>query len=179
MKKRIFLIMFCTFFLTACSNPQKEINTASGEIVFSEFTATDFSGNIISEEVFAEKKLTMINIWATTCSSCVGEMPVLAKLNAAYRDEFQVVGIPLDVVDRNLSKIQDKVKEAEEMMISADYLHLIPSRTLMELYLSQVQLVPETIFVDCTGTQIGDVYLGAKSEEEWKEIIETLLEAME
>lgn len=178
MKRNMFLALLCALFLTACGQKQVEINAAPGEISFSGFSAMDFSGNVRSEEVFSERKLTMINIWATTCGPCVEEMPALVNLNVAYGEDFQVIGIPVDVVDRNLMKIQDRVKKAEEMMVTADYLHLVPSKSLMELHLSQVQLVPETIFVDSTGRQIGDVYPGAKSEEEWAEIIEALLEQM-
>ena len=62
---------------------------------------------------------------------------------------------------------------------NADYLHLLPSPSLNKAYLSKVQAVPETIFVDQKGNQIGESYVGSKSKAEWKNIIDSLLEQMQ
>ena len=34
---------------------------------FSHFTATDLDGNTVTEDIFKDYKLTMINIWGTFC----------------------------------------------------------------------------------------------------------------
>ena len=42
--------------------------------------------------------------------------------------------------------------------------------------MSRVEAVPETIFVNAEGKQIGERYLGAKSYDDWHAIIEALLD---
>ena len=73
-------------------------------------------------------------------------------------------------------------KKAEAISIiettGAAYMHLLPSNSLNKAYLNDVQSVPETIFLDKNGDQIGDRYFGAKNKAEWKKIIDTLLESL-
>jgi len=38
--------------------------------------------------------------------------------------------------------------------------------------------VPETIFVDENGNQVGESYIGSRSMAQWKEIIDGLMENM-
>ena len=58
---------------------------------------------------------------------------------------------------------------------ASGYLHLLPSKSLNKAYLNTIQSVPETIFVDENGNQIGERYLGAKSKAEWQKIIDSLI----
>ena len=44
--------------------------------------------------------------------------------------------------------------------------------------MDQVQVVPTTVFVDGEGKQVGEVYAGSRTEEEWKEIIDELLQEL-
>lgn len=169
--------------LASCGAQNKDgnVNTEQGGLSFSSFSAVDFDGNPVNQSVFAEKKLTMINIWATFCGPCIREMPDLAKLNTAYGDDFQIIGIPIDVVDQHLNERSDKMQAARDIIATtnADYPHLVPSGSLFELHLNEVQAVPETIFVDSNGNQVGDIYLGSKTENEWATIIEALLERVQ
>ena len=41
------------------------------------FTTKDLDGNEVTEEIFAKKDLTVVNIWGTFCTPCIGEMPAL------------------------------------------------------------------------------------------------------
>ena len=48
------------------------------------FEAKDMEGNEVTSGVFAESKLTMINVWATYCNPCLNEMPDLGELSGEY-----------------------------------------------------------------------------------------------
>lgn len=163
--------------MTACSG--EAIPTEKGENVFGSFACTDMEGNALNEEIFSGHKLTMVNIWATFCGPCLQEMPDLAELQAEY-DDLQIVGIVVDAADRNGNILSDKKTEASSIIetTGADYLHLLPSKSLNKAYLSGVQSVPETIFVDENGDRIGESYYGAKSKSEWKKIIDAMLESL-
>lgn len=180
MKKKCFLIYLIVLFLLLCGCSEEPSVTEQGASVFGEFVTTDMEGNSVSEEVFKGHKLTMVNIWATFCSPCIQEMPEISKLRNEYGEEFQVIGIVVDAADRNGAVLSDKKAEAAAIidMTGADYLNLLPSDSLNKAYLNSVQSVPETIFLDENGNQVGNRYIGARSKAEWKKIIDSLMEVL-
>ena len=152
------------------------------EKTFGDFTTQDISGNPADSSVFKDYKLTMVNIWATYCSPCIREMPGLANLNKKYADKgFRVVGIVTDVCNSAFQPTPSKMETAGDIieLTGADYLHLIPSRSLVIAHLSQCASVPETVFVDSEGNRVAEIYAGSRAEEEWDVIIKDLLEKAE
>lgn len=146
--------------------------------VLSDFQSTDIDNNPVDASVFKDKKLTMVNIWATFCGPCIEEMPDLGELNKEYADQgFQIVGIPVDTMNQGGEISGEMVDTANEIIdqTKADYLHILPSDSLNDAKLSQVYSVPETIFVDENGNQVGESYIGSRSKGDWAKIIETLL----
>lgn len=175
----VFTVLLALFCLIGCES--EEISQEKGDAVFSDFAAKDLDGNLVNESILKKKKLTMINIWATFCGPCIREMPALAKLSEEFESEMQIVGIVLDLCDQNGNVLSDKQAAALDIMdeTGAHYLHLAPSASLNQAYLGGVIAVPETVFVDSDGHIIGNSYSGARSEKEWRSIIEALLENME
>lgn len=181
------VIMFALIF-TSCgkSEAENEPTSVGGEItqnsgVLSGFTTTDIDGNAVNQSVFKGKKLTMVNIWATFCGPCINEMPDLGKISEDYADKgFQIIGIPVDVVDYYGNIDESQVELAKDIIdeTGAVYLHILPSASLNQAKLSQVTSVPETIFVDENGNQVGESYIGSRSMAQWKEIIDGLMENM-
>lgn len=152
--------------------------SSSGEGVLSSFVTQDLNGNQVDESIFSDYKLTMVNIWATFCGPCLSEMPELGELHAEYADKgVQVVGIVADVLNQDGSYNDDQIATAKDAvsLTGANYLHLLPSSDLMQAKIQYVSAVPETIFVDSQGNQVGDSYLGARSKEQWSTIIDELL----
>lgn len=182
------LSLMILFVFTSCGNGGNENNSTSGETqvsaekgILSDFTSADIDGNDVDSSVFKGKKLTMVNIWATFCGPCINEMPDLGKISKEYESKgFQVIGIPVDVVDYYGNIDINQVDLAKDIIneTGAHYLHILPSVTLNQAKLNQVTSVPETIFVDENGCQVGESYIGSRSEEQWKEIIDGLLENM-
>ncbi len=143
------------------------------------FKTTDLDGNEVTQEIFSNADLTMINIWATYCNPCLGEMPDLGVLAEEYADQgVQIVGILMDVYDQNWNVVQSQVDLAKEIIqeTGADYLHLMPSTDLIYAKLRYVQAVPETIFVDKEGNLVGEPHLGARTKNKWSEEIQKRLE---
>lgn len=177
MRRSCILILVVIMMVMICGCKNEKPATETEQSLFGEFSATTMTGDVIDETVFHGKKLTMINIWATFCPPCIEEMPYLGQLQSEYGDEFQIIGIVVDAADMNGNVLSDKKAEAASIIAQtgADYLHVLPSKTLISAYLSQVRAVPETIFVDEDGNQVGQQYLGAKSKAQWKAIIDSLL----
>lgn len=161
------------------SGSQEESSAAEVTPVFGEtFASEDLEGNAVDQTIFEGHDLTMVNIWATFCGPCLDEMPDLGELNTQYADQnFQIVGMVVDVLNQDLTYNEEQVALAKEVVekTGASYTHLLPSTDLLMNKLIYVTGVPETVFVDSEGNQVGESYLGARSKEEWSEIIEELL----
>ena len=54
-----------------------------------------------------------------------------------------------------------------------------PSEDLYNLRLKNVQVVPETFFVDNKGTIVGETIYGARDKAAWKKIIESHLKLVD
>ncbi len=191
MKKVICLILSVLMFLlvfTGCDKSGVENEPAQNSTqisdnsgILSTFSTTDIDGNTVDQSVFKGKKLTMVNIWATFCGPCINEMPDLGEINKEYADKgFQIIGIPVDVTDYYGNIDAGQIELAKEIIdeTNADYLHIMPSASLNQAKLNQVTSVPETIFIDENGNQVGQSYIGSRSKEQWKEIINGLMENM-
>ena len=196
MKRKLFaalLAVLMTLSLAACAKeaPLAPAETSSqsasqgesggeGETVgiLSQFTASDLDGNEVTQSLFEGHPVTMVNVWATFCGPCLGEMPELGELHQEYADQdFQIVGIVTDTLaqDGSISSTQVELAKQIAQETGAEYTHLLPSEDLIASLLWQIDSVPTTIFVDETGALIGKGYLGARSKDAWKEIIEEKL----
>ena len=142
--------------------------------IYITFEGTDLEGNTVSQDVFSQSKLTMVNVWATYCNPCLSEMPGLGELAAEYDPaEFQLIGIVSDVMEgEDRSLVERLIQET-----GADYPHLLANDSIGQAILSSVSGVPTTFFFDGEGAYLGGV-AGSAEKEKWEEIIHGLLEEM-
>lgn len=139
------------------------------------FEATDMEGNQVSSGIFSETKLTMINVWATYCNPCLQEMPDLGQLSGEYDSgEFQILGVISDVQEED---DQDTLDNASDLIkqTGADYPHLLLNESLYKAMMTDVTAVPTTFFFNDHGMLL-DTFVGSRDKEQWKEIIDELLE---
>ena len=205
MKKRIYTwVVFAVFALAGCGNskPNEKLDNITNEIstvvpesetatektdngtseeeekYYLTFEATTTEGEAWNSDKFANSKLTMINIWGTYCNPCLAEMPDLGELAAEYdTEEFQLIGIICDVMDTDSQETIDAAKELIEETKAA-YPHLLLNESLYVNLVGAVDVVPTTFFVKQDGVLVG--YLtGAQSKEDWKILIDRLLEDIE
>ena len=137
------------------------------------FEARDLEGNTVTETVFAESELTMVNVWATYCNPCLSEMPELGELAGEYRsDEFQIIGIVSDVMEgEDQTLVETLVQET-----GAAYPHLLANDSIYRAILNSVSGVPTTFFFVGDGMYLGGV-VGSAGKSAWEEIVNGLLEA--
>lgn len=199
MKKKILIAMMITgaVMLTGCTSEKKADtgttaetedgtadvknaeSTSSGKSaangLFGTFNTITHYGSEVTQDIFTEADLTMVNIWGTFCSPCIREMPDLGELADEYADKgVQIVGIVSDVTAAWNTDVELIIQET-----GADYTHLMVSQSLWNSYLSNVQAVPTTVFVDSEGKQVGEVYTGSRDKESWAAIIEEMLGLLE
>ena len=159
----------------AASEPSSSEASSSEEEaapIFITFEGTDLEGNTVSQDIFSQSKLTMVNVWATYCNPCLSEMPGLGELAAEYDPaEFQLIGIVSDVMEgEDQSLVESLVQET-----GANYLHLLANDSIGQAILSSVSAVPTTFFFDGEGAYLGGV-VGSAEKSAWEELIHELLE---
>lgn len=149
----------------------------AAEPSFQNFTSVDLDGNPVTQEIFAEHALTMVNIWGTFCGPCIREMPDLGVLAAEYADRgMQIVGIVADV-----GGVDDKLADTARRIVAetgADYPHILLSADLWEAKLNTVSAIPTTFFVDAGGNVLSKDYIGSNSADGWRTVIDEVLAGM-
>lgn len=162
----VILALAMTF--TSCTSGSNNVSVEEAAKVavseIGEFTSVDLDGNAVSQDIFSQADVTMINFWGTYCPPCIKEMPDIQKISEDYAGKAQVIGIPIDVdFDK---KDSAEYKKALEILdnAGAKFTNIKPTGALKELA-GSMQFVPSTIFVDSEGKVIGDAVVGANLEE--------------
>ncbi len=122
------------------------------------FSATDLDGNTVTSDVFGQKDVTVVNVWGTFCTPCVGEMPELGEWSRELGDNVQLIGILCDVPEGDA----EQTAAAKEILdtAKADFTNIVPSGELTE-WVNGIYSVPTTMLVDKNGNIVGDPIVGA------------------
>lgn len=153
---------------------EKQSAEAAEEPYVVSFEATTVEGEEITSEIFADSKLTMLNVWATYCNPCLQEMPDLGEIAAAYdMAEFQMIGIVSDVAEGAAEEDIEYVKDLIAQT-NATYPNIILSESLYRNLVGAVEAVPTTFFVNSKGELLGYT-VGTQSKEAWEELINQIL----
>ena len=131
-----------------------------------EFTATDLDGNEISSaDLFAQNEVTVLNLWATWCGPCIGELGALQELYTKLQEKgCGIVGML--VMDEDLESA--KALAAENGLTYP----VIQAPDTLPDYIT-LKSVPVTLFFGRDGTMIAAPVSGAHVEE-YEKILETL-----
>ena len=189
MKKTLLLcltVLLMTAVLTACG-PETEQSAESVPEVDAPmqeertilFDSETIHGDDIDSAVFADNDVTQVNLWATWCGPCVEEMPGLQEIHAADNG-IGIVGIVADTFDTKTGeRSQDAVDMAKEIAekTGVEYPLVIPDADFMENNLKGAAvLFPMSFLVDRDGKVIQGPIGGARSVEEWLDLVDEALE---
>lgn len=136
------------------------------------FIAKDLDGNTVTESIFGDKDLTVVNIWGTFCGPCVREMPELGAWAKDMPDNVQLIGLVIDIAG-------DEDTEHHDLAVSimqnaeADFTQIIANQDFADI-LKDVYGVPTTMFVDKDGNIVGDSIIGADVDG-YKKFVEDYL----
>jgi len=142
------------------------------------FTTQDINGTTYTQDIFKDYELTMVNVFTTWCSPCVGEMPDLEKLHQQVADQgVNVVGVVLDAVDEKGEVVPEYLTQALELVeaTGVTYPVLLPDSTFFNGRLSGIDSVPTTFFVDKNGNYVGSDGVGSNDLDGWLEVVEARL----
>ena len=127
---------------------------------FPAFEGTDFDGNAVSDSIFSEHAVTLVNFWFNECSPCIEELPTLNELNETLKEKGgTLIGINTEVFDNN----EDAIATAKELLATqgASYTNLIlSSDSEAGKYASGIMSFPTTLIIDRNGNIVGDPIIG-------------------
>jgi thiol-disulfide isomerase/thioredoxin len=117
-------------------------------------------------------KVVLVNLWATWCGPCIGEMPHLVEMQEKYKDKgFEVIGLDTD----------DESKEDIEAFAAKQKLNYelgwADGKLMSEFVkLSKLQGIPQSILLNREG-QLTGVFTGGgpKTIAKMKETVEKIM----
>ncbi len=122
------------------------------------FTTTDIDGNkVSSEKLFGKNDITMINVWATWCGPCKGELPELEEMNKAFsKKNCEIIGLLGDAEE------DGAIDDAKQILKDAGVTYQIikPWEGALEDDLT-INAWPTTYFVDSEGVVLCKPVVGA------------------
>ena len=127
------------------------------------FSTTAFDGSEVDESILSEATVTMLNFFEPWCPPCIAELPELQRLYENYADKgFNLIGI--------YSTEEGTAEVLEKAGLGYPVLRYVPAFDAF-----QTGYVPTTVFLGASGEQLGETVIGARSYEQWEEIVKGLL----
>ena len=148
--------------------PKKEQSAFQGHLA--EFKATDIDGKEVTQNIFENYDITMVNIWTTWCGYCVEEMPELQKLYENLPEKTNLISICGDGAEE--LELTKRILTESGVKFNT----LLGNEELKKILLDNISSFPTTIFVDSFGNIIGDPILGAPGAGE--DIVESYKNAI-
>ena len=155
-----------------------EETDANGDVQkFPSFEGKDLDGNEVkSDELFSANAVTVVNFWFTTCSPCVGELGDLDALNKELADKGgALIGVNAFTLDGDETAIAD----AKDVLAKkgATYQHVyFDSSSAAGAFTSNIFAFPTTYVVDRNGNIVGEPIVGAITEKNQAETLQSLID---
>ena len=157
--KKIMTLAMCAtmlFSLAACGGSEIDTETTP----FPEITGNDFQGKAVTNDIFSDYEVTIVNFWNNGCGTCIEEMPELEEM---YQ-EFKERNINLIGVGADSGESEEKLAFAKEIINSKNvtYMNISPNID-SELYTDMIEDLfsyPTTIVVDKNGNIVGTPIVG-------------------
>lgn len=139
------------------------------------FSAVDLEGNAVTNDIFSQADLTVVNFWGTYCGPCINEMPGLAEWAESMPDNVQLIGIVVDAASEDSDEYAAAQLIVDETGVK--YENLVVTEGLEDI-IGELIGVPTTFFVDRDGNIVGDPIVGANING-YKQTVEEYLDGQE
>ena len=144
---------------------------------FPAFEGKDLDGNTVkSNALFSANAVTVVNFWFTTCNPCVGELGELDALNKELADKGgALIGVNAFTLDGDETAIAD----AKDVLAKkgATYQNVyFDSSSAAGAFTSNIFAFPTTYVVDRNGNIVGEPIVGAITEKNQAETLQSLID---
>ncbi|SFH68399.1 AhpC/TSA family protein [Pseudobutyrivibrio sp. OR37] len=105
------------------------------------FSTIDNEGNAVSDSIFSDYDVTIVNYWAVYCPYCIEEMPNLEEYASQLGDNIQLIGaVSIQDKDEGIRAIlteEDTATKAKSIMDenSATYKNVISNESFKDFIL--------------------------------------------
>ena len=144
---------------------------------FPAFEGQDLDGNTVkSDALFSGNAVTVVNFWFTTCNPCVGE---LAELDALNKELAEKGGALIGVNTFTLDGDEAAISEAKDVLAKkgATYQNVyFDSDGEAGKFTANIFAYPTTYVVDRSGNIVGDPIVGAITEKNQAQALQTLID---
>ena len=144
---------------------------------FPAFEGQDLDGNTVkSDELFSGNAVTVVNFWFTTCNPCVGE---LSELDALNKELAEKGGALIGVNTFTLDGDEAAISEAKDVLAKkgATYQNVyFDSDGEAGKFTTNIFAYPTTYVVDRSGNIVGDPIVGAITEKNQAQALQTLID---
>ncbi len=151
-------------------NPDNEGNI---EVVtkdsLGEFSSVTITGEQITQDIFADYDLTMVNIWASWCGPCVNEMGELAELYLQLPENVNLITMCED------AETQGELVEQILTTNKAEFHTIVVNDAMRRSIINRCSGFPTTVYIDKEGYIVGQAMVGAPSQD----VIETYMNQIE
>ena len=137
------------------ATPASAADPAPVEYAFA-FTARTLDGEEMTEEVFGQYDLTMVNVWASWCPPCRGELGELSELYGKLPENVGFLSVTVD----DPGDLDDAQALLEQYGCAFPCVDGQGSEGLVKSLLSRVMAIPTTVFFDRAGNEVGDWIVG-------------------
>lgn len=120
--------------------------------------------------VLEEKKLTLIDCWATWCKPCIKEIPYVNEIKKDYKDKLKIIYLSFD---RN---IEDWINKQKELNISENTFFLLNNFESIFASYFDIGSIPRYILIDKNGIIVSNSF-HRPSNPNFKKQIEEYLRA--
>lgn len=121
------------------------------------FTAVTLDGDTVTEAFFQEHDLTMVNVWASWCPPCRGELSELGELYGKLPENVGFLSVTID----DPADLKDAKALLQQNGCAFPCLDITSSQELSDEILPQVMAIPATLFFDRSGNLVGNMVIGA------------------
>lgn len=143
---------------------------------FPAFEGMDLDGNPVSNELFKENSVTVINFWFSACAPCIGELSELNALNEELKLKGgAVIGINADTIGGDESMIMEakNILEKKGAMYQNIY---FPADSEAGKLTYSITAFPTTVVVDRNGNMVGEPILGGINSEKQMKTLQALID---
>lgn len=139
-----------------------------------EFQCVDSQGNAVTNDIFSDNKVTLVNLWGTWCGPCVAEIPTLQSVYERMKDKgVGVIGVVEDA-QGNEEMVQKILSEC-----GVTYTNIYPDEKFYDDFVSLCFTFPSSLIVDNQGNVIMPLISGANDAEEFEEMLTEALSIVE
>ena len=166
MKKLLSLLLasICLVSLTACGGG----DIAATVKPFPEFSAKDFDGNTVTNDLFGRYDATIVNVWSNSCGPCIEEMPELEEYSQQFKEKninLIAVNVSAGASDEEYAQTQKILKEKG---VTFTTLIANPDSSFYKDFIGLITGYPTTYIVDRDGNMVGAPLIGVVKNQEDK-----------